>query len=443
MVQVRLKEQLGSHMEKEKQTQQSINQYEFCQTNPTPITLEPPSSQHKKMVASSSSSNGLPHDLVFDIFTRLPAKSLIRFSCACKSWYSTITDRNFINTHLNHAKLLDNDNCDSDGDSDSDNYLLYMYSCVNLSSFKRQCTIISYHERTFAEVSRFEFPFDSAKIVGSCNGLVCVSNVPSRTLYLWNPSIRKFVMLTSTSLNSDVVSSKFNVALGFAYQSQNNDHRIVRLVFDEEFPPEVEVYSLSTDSWRRVGFEVESVRRIEHNISTFCLHSETSVFVNGALHWIAGVSRDVVDDPDHRVILVFDVNHEGFQEMMLPEGYLTGFEDPTYHLATFNGSLALIVFGEAEEDAGSEICCLWVMRKYGVVESWTKQIVPLRFVRRFFGCTKNGELIIAKFGSGLVSFDPNSLYEKELRIQGSPRLLDIATCMGSLVLLDRENAVSG
>ena len=36
----------------------------------------------------------------------------------------------------------------------------------------------------------------------------------------------------------------------------------------------------------------------------------------------------------------------------------------------FKGSLALIRFGDA-------LCHIWVMREYGVVESWTEQIAPL------------------------------------------------------------------
>jgi hypothetical protein len=42
----------------------------------------------------------------------------------------------------------------------------------------------------------------------------------------------------------------------------------------------------------------------------------------------------------------------------------------------FKGSLALFVCGE-DLDGDRDICHIWVMREYGVVESWTKISVPV------------------------------------------------------------------
>jgi hypothetical protein len=70
--------------------------------------------------------------------------------------------------------------------------------------------------------------------------------------------------------------------------------------------------------------------------------------------------------------LSFDVDIERFGEIMPPpQNYLDGF------LTEFKGLLALVVSGQ-DQDEGK--CFIWVMREYGVVESWVKQIVPLQFI---------------------------------------------------------------
>ncbi|KAK8576229.1 hypothetical protein V6N13_090705 [Hibiscus sabdariffa] len=42
----------------------------------------------------------LPHDLILDIFGKLPVKSLLRFKCLSKQWFRQITDPRFIDFHL-------------------------------------------------------------------------------------------------------------------------------------------------------------------------------------------------------------------------------------------------------------------------------------------------------------------------------------------------------
>jgi hypothetical protein len=42
----------------------------------------------------------LPHELIIQILLRLPVKSLIRFKCVCKSWFSLISDPHFTNSHF-------------------------------------------------------------------------------------------------------------------------------------------------------------------------------------------------------------------------------------------------------------------------------------------------------------------------------------------------------
>jgi hypothetical protein len=42
----------------------------------------------------------LPLELIIQILVRLHVKSLLRFKCVCKSWFSHFSDTNFAKSHF-------------------------------------------------------------------------------------------------------------------------------------------------------------------------------------------------------------------------------------------------------------------------------------------------------------------------------------------------------
>ena len=192
-------------------------------------------SQRKKarppVILRRRTNRDLPDEIVLEILTRLPVKSLLRFRCVCKSWYSSIANPNFISTHFNNNHHDD--------------------ASLFRSHSHEVCTLAS--NRTFETISEFRIPFtfhsSFPKILGSCNGILCFSDYfmsACNDIYLLNPSIRKFKRLPDTCL-----THLSNVALGFGYDSLNNDYKVVRISLtrvEPMLPPEAEVYSLSSDS---------------------------------------------------------------------------------------------------------------------------------------------------------------------------------------------------
>ncbi|KAK4572161.1 hypothetical protein RGQ29_030542 [Quercus rubra] len=154
------------------------------------------------------SQRNLLEEIVFEILARLLVKSLLRFRCVCNSWYSYITNPNFISTHLlchNH-----------DG-----GYAVHMPKTTVISPSLRR----PHNQICTAASDRTSFKF--------------------KDVYLWNPSIRKFKRLPDTCL-----TQLRPVRLGFGYDSQNNDYKVVRISWGcpQSMPPlEVEVYSLSSN----------------------------------------------------------------------------------------------------------------------------------------------------------------------------------------------------
>ena len=381
--------------------------------------------------------NDLPHDIVLNILTRLPAKSLIRFRCVCKTWDSLITTPYFISTHLNNL-AHDNDNDNDNGDG----YITHMPWESNASN-RAVCTVA--FDRTFDRISEIEVPFDfpttPIQIVGSCNGLLCIAgtwglDISDYVIYLWNPSIRKFKRLP------DSCFGKLGfVTLGFAYHSEKNDYKVLRIssypMVTPPMPDEIEVYTLSSDSWRRVGMSLRA------NVMEFNYCSLLPFpLVSGALHWISRVVEGE-EERKSEVIVSFDVNSEEFRMLRIPDGAMStvGFQT---RLASFKGKLAFLTCGQSEQSGGDQYS-IWVMRKYGVLESWNKLfVVP---IERFSVCiafTMCGSLLTYCHETNdreqkFVLVDTETLHEKDFDIQQPS---SVATFMESLALLDGANMVS-
>ena len=101
------------------------------------------------------------------------------------------------------------------------------------SCFKTQiCTLAC--DLMFEKISEFGFSFSFrsgfANLVGSCNGLLCLTDFRqfyrslNNDVYLWNPSIRKFKRLSGTCL-----SQLRHFKLGFVQDSWNNDYKVMRI----------------------------------------------------------------------------------------------------------------------------------------------------------------------------------------------------------------------
>nr|XP_023922047.1 F-box protein At3g07870-like [Quercus suber] len=316
--------------------------------------------------------------------------------------------------------------CNNNNNDNNNGYLLHIPSFCR----KEFCTAVYNSDRTLTEISRFQIPCYFG-FVGYCRGMFYFvdEEEENHIIYFWNPSIRKFKKVEATPLNFHDL-----VLYGLAYHYQNNDYKILRIIFYPIFhqpnvkpkPAEAEIYTLSTDSWRKVVISVESSSGPKPIESVHFDSEEDSCFVffNGALHCIAR-------SQGHKFIMYFDVNDERFREILLPQNYLDGLSPYSQHLAVFKGLLALIVLEEK-----SNICHIWMMKEYGVAESWIKKSVPMKEVVRFLGFTVNGELLIQKFNPfRTLSFHPESLNEKILEIPGY-KCMYTDFLVESLLLLD-------
>ncbi|XP_059445428.1 F-box/kelch-repeat protein At3g23880-like [Corylus avellana] len=368
----------------------------------------------------------LPHDLQIEILVRLPVKSLLTFQCVSKSFKSLIRSTAFISTHsestINYAHLV------KGRLNRTGNKVEEMGVGIELHQF----------DDSFREFQRIECPSDTKldyfEEILDCRGLLLITEEfllrgdLSESFILWNPAVRMSMTLPTPSIDVRMEPLHAYFVRGFGFDPKSNDYKVLRVAVYEdsiEFPPRVELFKLRTGAWETVSFKDD----FHYFISRRC----SQTFVNGASHWFGYHSRS-------SVIVSFHMSDEKFQVMKYPN-VLTGVRCDLISIVDFGGLLSLVQYVRSGHDNS---CCIWLMKEYGVTESWTKQYtIDLRYWggwRRSFFFRNKRELLIVTNSEELVLYDPETTAFIDLGIS-SYYFHGITTYIESLVLLDQVNAV--
>lgn len=263
----------------------------------------------------------LPGDIIYIILSHLPVKSLLRFKLVCKSWFLGISAPDFVKTHL----FL----------STTDPYLTRHHLILAKKPYVPQlcppilklstCSLYSLLRENLTKSMRHKPVIDTiegdiTRIVGSCNGLVCLTNVENRHVVFWNPSTRKSRRLPTLDIKRvpDDWMLLLRICYGFCFDEFNDDFKVFA-IFGRSSKYEVSVYSSKSDSWRLIGD------------FPFRVVWSDGKFANGAIYW-------VVEEPVF--IISFDIKTEMYRNIMLPK---TDYEKETYRdFDTFNNWPSLL-----------------------------------------------------------------------------------------------------
>ncbi|XP_052194551.1 F-box protein CPR1-like [Diospyros lotus] len=350
----------------------------------------------------------LPEEIVAEILSRLPVSSLCRFRCVSKSWRSLISEPNFIRLHLNHNTTT------------TDHHRLIL-----ISDFYKLYSV-DLHSPEFTQDSiaiYLKFPPDRnpnrfGQICGSCDGLLLMRDYIS--YFLLNPSTRESKEVPNSPFS---VKSGYSFNLnGFGHDSSKDDYKVVRISHCDCAADCAEnivsVFSLRTNTWRR----------IEDSPYDHSFHERLpGVFVSGAVHWLACTTG--VGSNDSTVIASLDLAKEKFQSVPCPG---SAGDILIEELGVLGGCLCALGF------CHSGCQDVWVMKKYGVRDSWTKFTInygnfpfwnPLCFSR-------TGQVLLES-GHSLVIFDQEEKTFKELKVKGRPAQFKAGVYVESLVQLQQ------
>ncbi|XP_019162887.1 PREDICTED: F-box/kelch-repeat protein At3g06240-like [Ipomoea nil] len=374
-----------------------------------------------------SDHHHFPEELQIEILKSLPVKSLLRFTAVSKSWYFIITSPAFISAHRRHHR---------NGNSATNLLLLRRYDKSYNEEKYSVLNDTDHQLLTLNNSFELSLPISSLsgyfRTVGFYNGVVCLSDdhkVDCRNVTLWNPSIRKLRTLPRPSIRP---AYPFRFVLGFGASPRSDDDlKVVRVVYARKgvhldkcrIPPKVEIFSLSTGLWRRITATGLNYYMV--------YHVWTQVFINGAVHWIG--YKLLENQGFQSLIVVFTMADELFDEILLPDE-LAPVNPSNLSIMVFEEFVAVVKYSRRIH-GGS--CELWIMKEYGVVDSWTRlhTIELVGRMEKIVGFRKNGEFLLSTNKSELVSYCPNTRVFNDLGIPGIKLSFYVDKYLESLVLL--------
>ncbi|KAL9308918.1 putative F-box protein [Arabidopsis thaliana] len=317
----------------------------------------------RKRSRGKSSSSSLPLDLTSEIFSRLPAKSVVRFRCVSKLWSSITTAPYFTNSFETRPNLMF-------FFKEGDKFFVFTIPQHNQNpnesySYSSSEIIDSYH-------TTYPKRCCVTTLTESVHGLICFRK--AATPIIWNPTMRKFKPLRKL----DERWKNIKVSLG--YDPVDGKHKVVCMPYGNAFY-ECRVLTLGSDQeWRTV--------KTNHKNSPFTFHGgvcyRQSRCINGVIYYRA-------DTNSGRVILSFDVRSERFDVIELPWDENFGL----VMMMSYKGRLACLGFNH-EKNSRS----LWVLEDVEKREWSCHTYLPISHyepgLENYFnltGITNDGELI--------------------------------------------------
>ncbi|CAL0306812.1 unnamed protein product [Lupinus luteus] len=303
-------------------------------------------------------------ELIFEILSWVPVKSLLVLRSVCKSWKAIISDQSFIKFHLQR--------------SPKDAYVItaskhgeYVaaQSCKMRSLFENPTSTDITDSNSCYLFKTDEYCFN---FVGSCNGLVCslgsaITDSGKKVwVRFWNPATR-LLSKNSANLLVDVTSDPFTYSMfGFGYDHLTNTYKVIVICYDEEGKITwMKVHNMGDNSWRDIqNFPDFLTTRTSGQVR------RDGIYISNNLNWIA-VSNS---NPFRKFVIVsLDLGDETFTLMSMPcafdEVYL---EVPFEELYIFLGVLMDCLCVSYDDFYKGTNFVVWQMKEFGVEKSWTK-----------------------------------------------------------------------
>ncbi|KEH41666.1 F-box/kelch-repeat protein At3g06240 [Medicago truncatula] len=323
-------------------------------------------------------------DIAVFILSKLPLKSLARFTCVQKSWSLLFENPFFVN--MFHNNFLSKD----DEDDDNETRLL-LKKRTNGYPFHYSLCIFSGERLEDRVILDWPTPFQDdvypIEILGSTsvNGTLCLyQDINDEiTIVLWNPSTGEFKVIPPSVQPYDNIELNFHPH-GFGYIRDRDDYKVIRrskypvgfegnwvCVPEKENPlwemdylasfwesdviemydPFWEIYSLRSNSWRKLD-------GVDHMPVPW--KDSSRVNLNEWCHWL-----------DKKYMVSFDFSNEMFSVTNLPPYSSNIMEELlNRHLGVLNQCVALVY-----TVANTASFHVWILNELGVEESWAKLFV--------------------------------------------------------------------
>ncbi|XP_026395915.1 F-box protein CPR1-like [Papaver somniferum] len=250
---------------------------------------------------------------------------------------------------------------------------------------------------------------------GSCNGLLFLYREETLNFEktdefwlwnpcLWNPSTQEFKYLQRPGFPVSETACVLHRGHGFGYDAETDDYKCIRIFnYSGDRHSQVHIYSLRSNTWKltHLPYLLSADDRY--------FRAPNGVFCNGTLHWF--VIKEYLSP---QVLMAFNMTDEGIREIPQPEsveelGYVKNVD-------VLDGYLCILCRNSAAYE-------VWLMKDYGMRESWTKayniprptlELGAQKFVDlKKIECLKTGEILLeVQYNNfqtaALVFYDPKN-----------------------------------
>ncbi|XP_016502299.1 F-box protein At3g07870-like [Nicotiana tabacum] len=284
----------------------------------------------------------LPYDLLFKVFLLLPAETLCRLRCVCRTLLNMINSPAFVEAHFRQSETVlitqksfreENIRSPFPLPSDKPNQCYFHFWDIHSGEGHKVC---------MPNLRNLEC------VLAACNGLVLARIKKNGGLVVVNPSTRNHIRMPLGTIGFA------QECYGFMFSHFTGAYKVVHLFRDEHRHIRCEILNLTTRSWHAVDGP---------NSGEFGSISTTrrSVSAVGALYWLP--KRDSCN---HVVSLGF--HDEKFQTVPLPIN-----STKNDRLVEIKGTLSFITH------ATLNLIQVWILNKEGLRENWIKRYSINRF----------------------------------------------------------------
>ncbi|THF98947.1 hypothetical protein TEA_009119 [Camellia sinensis var. sinensis] len=303
----------------------------------------------------------VPIQIILEILSRLPIKSLFRCQLVCKEWFSSISDPHFAK-HLSRSPIS------------------LLIKPIFRESRKLRLFDLQILHKTHPREAHL-------KLTTEINIHMRYITLPYATYdgHYRVPTVTAFGFILRTN--------QYKVIRFFIERVVESINPITELKTYRD-DPKAMIYTIGDGLWRNLG-----------SVPYYLKNRSFNSFVNGALHWL----NFTCDSPDF--IRCFDFDSEEFRVVPEPPefGLRKEFSDHIL-VGVLRGSLSICDFSSPLR------MDIWLMKDYGIKESWSKELVIENGIGRRGNLDCYEPIMILKSGEilMLVNKDALKMYNPKL-----------------------------
>ncbi|XP_021770637.1 F-box/kelch-repeat protein At3g23880-like [Chenopodium quinoa] len=220
----------------------------------------------------------LPFELITEILSWLPAKSLLRSACVSSSWYMLTKDPKFMKLHRSRSLK-----------ANLETHFLFECWKSKVYSFRATSQHPYYHASELAYPKDIIKPRTMGGVLGSCNGLVCFHSITLQPFYksaynnnlglfLYNPATRATRLIPP--LNSPM-NNLLKREVAFGYDSVSDDYKVLAICMErnDRNVEKALLYSLKTDAWVNIPSP-------PWQLNQFCMSPRPAILADNSFHWM-------------------------------------------------------------------------------------------------------------------------------------------------------------